>query len=1043
MLSQAWSRLPRLVAGLVVIWLLQLCASTSIAKDEVDYDQVIRPILSDRCYKCHGPDSETREADLRLDLVQDWSQQESGSSDLLIIKPGDSANSELFQRLVSDDEDAIMPPADSGLSLSESEKDAIQQWIDQGAKQAKHWSFVPIPTETVVPEIPKDFQDWPQNEIDHFVLTKQLSNGLTPNKSASNQRLVRRLFLDLTGLPPTPAEVQKWMAMPRQEMVSQLSQELMGRPAFGEHLAAQWLDAARYSDTYGYQVDRDRFVWPWRDWVVRSFNQNLPYDQFLTQQIAGDLLPDASADQILATTFCRLHPQKVEGGSVPEEFRVEYVSDRVQTYATAYLGLTMECCRCHDHKYDPVSQKNYFELSSFFDNIDEAGLYSYFTNSVPTPTLVLPDENKDQLTAELRAKVLQLQQDLANAADKVQPTAASIELNAIRAGLDAARIYSQDFEAENVIASTSENKIISRATKVGESKAIQLSGDEGYGLSVGNFRRWQPFTIALWMNTPDLKERAVVLHRSRAWTDAASRGYELLLEEGKLKFSLIHFWPGNAASVRMTNEFQLDTWHHVAISYDGSSQANGLRVYIDGKEQECETIRDQLTKQIAGGGNDNITLGERFRDRGFTDGKVDEVNVYNRQLSSLEIEHLWADANAELEKFHAELTTAEIRQYHVETSPLYQETLKRLQEARQQLFELQDGRQEIMVMRELQTPRQTFLLARGAYDAPTEPVDCATPEHVLEFPSELPENRLGLAQWTTDPQNPLTARVVVNRYWQRIFGVGLVRTPEDFGNQGAPPTHPLLLDFLARDLIENSWDVRRLIGKIVNSATYQQDSQVSPELRKRDPENLLLSRYPDGQRSAEVLRDTALAVSGLLNSQVGGPPVHPYDLSEAFSPTNFTAGEQQYRRSLYCYWKRTGPSPALIALDAAQRDVCQVKREKTQTPSQALVLLNAPQFVEAARSIALDTNDLPTLEQKIQFVYQRMLQRDASEEELTVLLSLYDDQLQAFANNPAAAENYLAVGQPKETEIKDPQALAALTAVVNTLFALDEFISRR
>lgn len=1112
--------------GLIALFglLIAGCLQTRLmAQDEIDFATQIRPLLSDRCYTCHGPDQNQRQADLRLDMPGAHLSGVAQSSERNVLQAGDAAASELFQRLVAED-DSRMPPRDSGLSLSATEVELIRAWIEQGATWDQHWSFQALPASVSLPVV--DDASWSKNEIDAFVLAKLKSQSIQPAPAADNATLVRRLYLDLIGLPPTWEQLQRLSDLPADQCVENTIDELLQRPEFGERMASDWLDAARYSDTFGYQVDRDRFVWPWRDWVIRAFNQNMPYDQFLTEQLAGDLLPNATPDQILATTFNRLHPQKVEGGSVPEEFRIEYVADRTQTAATAFLGLTLECCRCHDHKYDPLSQRDYFAMNAFFDNIDEAGLYSYFTDSVPTPTLVLPDQDLDRQTQVLQQEIAAVELQIADSVQRIRrgqdwrdaPPAPGAEASDLALGEPEfwpGQIAFHDFENQSGHSETngelvhkdpSENVFMFDAAR--GSQVVRMSGDEGIDLQVGNFPRWQAFSISLWIKTPDVKSRAVVLHRSRAWTDAGSRGYELLIEDGKLKWSLIHFWPGNAISIQATQTLPVERWVHVSVINDGSCRAAGLSIYMDGVLAESQIVRDALTKAITGGGGDSITLGERFRDRGFTGGWIDEVRVFDRPLSALELKRL---ANAPLDSSITFQEEAEVQaasgpqavsqlwadHWAQHFSPRVKDQRQKLQQLRERLCQVQDRRQEIMVMRELSRPRPTYLLARGAYDAPTVEVEPDTPAAILAFAGDLPRNRLGLARWMLDRKNPLTARVAVNRIWQMLIGHGLVRTSEDFGNQGTPPTHPGLLDYLAIDFIDSGWDVKRLVRKIASSATYRQSIRATALDKQRDPENRWLGRSHIHRWPAETLRDQALSLSGLLKHHIGGPPTKPYDLSEAFTPSAPDSGDGQYRRSLYTYWKRTSPSPAMVALDAAKKDVCQVRRERTVTPSQSLVFLNSPQFVEASRALAVSViqeanTQTPTdnrsrdaeptqadpddAEQssatlvanrsadetrsadEIKILFRRMLLREADEQELKVLNQLRASQRERFQQDPAATMAYLSIGNlPNEIKSTDGEAkntksqpgqtaaadLASLTVLANTLFALEELTSRR
>ena len=1009
-----------------VYWIVLVSLSVPAAAEppaSVDFDEQIKPILSDRCFACHGPDARNREAELRLD-------READAKNYAIV-PGKPEESEVYRRISSSDPEERMPPASSKLSLKPEEVELIKRWIEQGARWQEHWAFAP--PRKVQPPQGKN-ADWIRNEIDAFVLKRIEDAGLAPSERAERETLIRRVTFDFTGLPPTLEEIDAFLQEDSSNAYERLVDRLLQSERFGERLAADWLDVARYSDTYGYQVDRDRFVWPWRDWVIRAFNKNMPYDEFLTQQLAGDLLPDATDDAILATTFQRLHPQKVEGGSVPEEFRIEYVADRTQTFGTAFLGLTLECCKCHDHKYDPLSQKEFYQLSAFFDNIDEAGLYSFFTPAVPTPTLRLRDEATKKRQAELEKQIADAEARL-KAITGEQRDEFSQWLKSQPKPEIPGRIAHLDFEDHKDGA----NKSV--PGRVG--KAVKLNGDDGIGLDVGNFQRQEPFSIALWMNTPDVKERAVVFHRSRAWTDAGSRGYQLLIENGRLSASLIHFWPGNAIRIRTREAIPTNEWLHVTMTYDGSSRAEGLRIFINGQPVDCEIVRNQLDKEITGGGGDNITIGERFRDRGFTNGLVDEFQVFHRELTALEARQL-SDRVSLAEAFAK--PGDDLFAYYLATADREQEAKRdSLKKLREEYYKLQDAQQEIMVMRELDKPRQTYLLERGAYNARGEKVDAITPEFLPAFPKEAPRNRLGLARWLTHPEHPLTARVTVNRYWQMMMGQGLVRTPEDFGSQGEPPTHPDLLDWLARDFVEHGWDVKRLLKQIAMSATYQQTSAAPKELVARDPENRLLARTSTFRLPAEMLRDNALAVSGLLVNRIGGPPTRPYEVEASFAPMPRDKGEGLYRRSVYTYWKRNAPAPAMMALDASTREVCRVRRERTSTPLQTFVLMNGPQFVEAARVLAerLVLKHGGQTPELLTDMFRTLTSRRPSERELLVIRKLFDKQMAYFQGDAQRMEAYLSAGDAPVNPNVDKLRLAAAASVANALMSFDEAMMKR
>ena len=1033
---------------------LAYCLNSALSQP-VDFESQIKPLLSDRCFTCHGPDENSRKADLHL-----YSREGAMSKldeNLAIIMPGKPEASLLYKRLITDDPDELMPPPKSNLALSTKEKELIRRWIIEGANWKEHWAF----TQVNKPNLPKPRNsNWPKNEIDNFTLAKMESVKINPSPKAKREKLIRRLSFDLIGMPPALDEIDRFIKNDSPNAYEQVVDRLLGHSRFGEHLAVHWLDLARYSDTYGYQVDRDRYVWPWRDWVIRMFNDNLPYDDFLKWQLAGDLLPNTTDDQRLATAFNRLHPQKVEGGSVPEEFRVEYVADRNHTFGTAMLGLTLECARCHDHKYDPISQKEYYQFFAFFNTIDESGLYSYFTPSVPTPTLLMNsadakieiDKAKKQVTVDETQLVKIKKKENENYIQwlKQRPTEAKLS------GLIGHYTFDEykDGKLPN-LADESKKASSSQKNKIVPGKkgnALKLTGDDGVNLGIGNFNRTQPFTITLWMNTPNHKERTVVYSRSKAWTDAGSRGYQMLLRNGHLSTSLIHFWPGNAINIRAINKLPINEWHHVSVTYDGSTHANGLKIYIDGKLTKTEIHKDNLYKNITGGGNDNIVIGQRFRDVGFSKGLVDDFHVFNRKLTSIEIAQLY-DGQA-LNKILGnpvdKLSQTDhqfLREYYFTSiNETFTKQLSKLRSAREKVTKLLDGKTEIMVMEEMKVkPRSTFVLNRGVYNQPNEKVEPKTPKILPGFPKNAPRNRLGLAQWLTSKENPLTSRVAVNHFWQICFGNGLVRTPEDFGIQGKRPSHPALLDWLASDFMENDWNVKRLLKQIVMSATYQQSSLTRPFLEASDPENNLLARSPRYRLTAEMIRDNALNTSGLMSDRMGGSGSKPYDLTESFKPMGQDKGEGLYRRSVYTFWKRTGPAPVMMALDASKRDVCRAKRETTATPLQALVLMNGPQFVEAARKLgeSMVREHGDNIHSIIKDMFRKLTSREPSEREIVLMQKLHKEQLANFQKDNKATEAFLGVGASPNAIDLDKPKVAAAGILAKALMNFDEAVVKR
>lgn len=1038
--------------SVAIILAVSLTASLVSGDEKVTFDRDVRPILSDKCFFCHGPDGAKREADLRLDV-----REAAVASGAINTKtPGDS---ELLRRILSDDPDEQMPPASAKLGTLSAEDVAIlRKWIEQGADYEGHWSFVPLNQERIAASgNPVETAD----RIDDFVRTGLRRRHLDLQPAADRNTLIRRLSFDITGLPPTPDEIKSFAANASPDAVSELVDRLLNSPHYGERMAVDWLDAARYADSYGFQVDRQREMWPWRDWVVKAFNNNTPFDQFITWQLAGDLLPNATDEQILATAFNRLHQQEAEGGSVEEEYRVEYVCDRVQTFATTFLGLTFECARCHDHKYDPITQKEYYQLFSIFQNVDEAGLYSYFTMSPPTPALTLTDAASKQTLHSLQEKVQQLEQKSDEIRTRQQTAFEEWLKDEKRQSAAISLPELARFTFETLDGSSLANSIATGSPAVlkGENKltvgkngnAVEFTGDDPVDLPLGNFRREEPFAISLWLKTPDAKERAVVFHRSRAWTDAASRGYELLIEDGHLKWSLIHFWPGNAVSIAAEKPLPVNEWVHVVVSSDGSSRASGLQMFVSGKPAEINVVRDNLSREITGGGGDNIALGERFRDRGFRGGMIDDFRVFSRQLSHLEAMATFDEATAK-----AILSTPEgaieqscrdllYEHFLASADPAWAEYLSSLQQSRGELGKFHDSLKEIMVMRELPEPKKAYVLFRGEYSQRRDEVTAGTPAALSPFPDGAPKNRLGLSQWLTNPRHPLTARVTVNRVWQSLFGRGLVRTSEDFGSQGARPMYPEVLDALAAQLIGSGWDMKQLVRSIVLSGTYQQRSSADIRLMNDDPDNEWLARGPRFRLPAEMIRDNALVAAGLLNRAIGGAPVNPYEMTESFKPAAASGGDAVFRRSLYTMWRRTGPPPAMIAFDAPRRAVCTAKRERTDSPLQALILLNGVQYVEAARvlgeTVHLETSgDVPKM---IELACLRCLSREPDVREAEILSRLYHEQLRYFQTHTADAEQLLMIGQKRRDDTIAPAEAAAAAVLAQALLNHDECVMKR
>ncbi len=1040
-----------------------LAVSTRAAP--VDFRREVLPILSDACFRCHGPDEGTREAGLRLDQREGVFRTKN---ELTVVAPGKPEASELVLRIASKDADEVMPPPDSPRSLKPAEIETLRRWVAEGAPWSGHWAFDPIAT-VQPPAIPPEHAKKP---IDAFVAARLAAEKIVPAPAADRARLLRRVTFDLTGLPPTPAEVDAFLSDRSASAFEQAVDRLLASPHYGERMATEWLDLARYADTHGYQMDRPRAMWAWRDWVISAFNDNLPFDRFATWQIAGDLLPNATKTQRLATAFNRLHNQNEEGGIVEEEYRMAYVSDRVTTFGTAFLGLTFECARCHDHKYDPISQKDFYALSAFFQNIDEAGQISYvgFADAMPVPTLLLTSEEDDRLLTALRdqAKVAEQKVTAARAAAGDAFAAWLRWPGAMPETLPGLAAHF-DFDTQ------ADGKPLNRLNRLKGATLIEtpkfeteargtvavLDGENGFRFpGVGHFNRTEAFSLGLWIRPPEtFVPRTVVLHRTKAPADAGSRGYEILLENGRVAFALNYLWPGAALKIVSRAKLAPNAWSHLTVTYDGSSRAAGATIYLNGEPVEAEVVRDGLFKDIVYERSEpDLTIGQRFRDVGFAGGRVDDLTVFERALAPIEVAEL-AGRGALTQAFAAmpEKTTpaqrAGLFAYFtaVHFSPT-REASASLQAIRQEINRLISRTPEAMVMHEMPQPKRAFVLGRGAYDAPGEEVFAATPSALPPMAADAPRNRLGLARWLVDPANPLMARVTVNRLWQQMFGTGLVETSDNFGLQGAPPSHPELLDWLARDFMAKGWNVKALLREFALSETYRRASRADADTVARDPNNQWLARSSARRLTAEMLRDQALAVSGLLVEKIGGPAVKPYQppgLWEeiAMGRPKYVqgTGADLHRRSLYSFWKRTVPPPAMMLFDAADRSGCTVKRQSTNTPLQALALLNDVQLVEAARVLGerLLREGGGTRAAQIAWAFRAVCSRTATPAEMSVLEALFAEQHAIFAADEKAAEALLGIGEPKSDSTLPAADRAAATILAQALLNFDEALMRR
>lgn len=1018
----------------------------------VSYNHDIRPILAENCFVCHGPDQNKRAAGLRLDV-------RSAALGRAAFVPGKPEKSKLLQRVFASKEALRMPPVSSHKQLTLSQKAMLRRWIAEGAKYEAHWAFIPLPAQ-IAPPIPKR-KGWAKTPLDQFILARLEQERLAPSPEASRTEWLRRASFDLTGLPPSAGDVLGFLNDKAPRAYERVVDRLLASPHYGEQMALPWLDVARYADSYGYQSDLLCPTWPYRDWVIKAFNDNISYGQFLTHQLAGDLLPKPTRETRLATAFNRLHRMTNEGGSVAEEWRMEGVADRVRTFGTAFLGLTLECARCHDHKFDPITQKDYYAFSGFLNSIDEYGMYDS-SDRVPAPSLLLPTPAQDQELQRTKEAVLKLEaernrvpnarEDAFRAWLREKPTAVEADLTG--------RFDFERFEGtflKNLVPNATARGVRSDEVplvsgRVG--KAVQLDGENNINFpELGRFTRQTPYTIAFWMRDARLMKEPLVVFQACSGTDAGPFGYDLMVENGVLTARMFRHWPGNAIAVRAKETVPKEVWTQVAVTYDGSSHAAGLKIYLNGKLATLDVVRDKMLK---GSGAHTLIFGQRFRDRGFKGGQIDELSIYSRAISGVEVAQLFDGKSLQMALANPEQNAVALWEYYLSAiDPKMRETEKQLETARAMAISAEDACYEIAVMEEMAMPRPTYVLFRGNYDAvKTEQnrVSRTTPAALTSFGKSARKDRMGLAEWLLQENHPLTARVAVNRFWLQLFGRGLVETVEDFGTQGRAPSHPELLDWLARDFIRSGWDMKALVKKIVLSSTYRQASAARRELLERDPQNILLARGSSHRLSAESIRDLALFTSGLMEERVGGAPVSPYqpgDLwreSNTFSPAyQQSKGNDLYRRSLYTVWKRTAPMPNMLAFDAGSREVCIARRQTTSTPLQAFVLLNDPQFVEASRVLAERAlkEGGKTTEDRIKYIFLRLASREPTLMESRLLTDLLITQQQLFQKEGEEAQKLIRVGASKPDETLPAAELAAMTIVTQTILNLDATVWRR
>jgi hypothetical protein len=1139
--------LPLYVFGTIVLSALAQREAVPDRSEPVDFNWDVRPILSENCFRCHGLDEKNRKANLRLDIAEGAYAPLRRPSAHAVV-PGQPDASELIKRITADSAAVRMPPSSTGKVLTPEQVRILTRWIQQGAEYKPHWSFIP-PHLSAVP--PVNAVSRPVTDIDRFIVAKLQRASMALAPEADKETLINRVALTLTGLPPTLAEVDAFLRDTRPNAYEQLVDRLLASSAYAEHMAEQWLNMARFSESDGFLDDlHDRLVWPYRDWVIKAFNENMAFDRFSTWQIAGDLLPNHTKEQTLATAFLRLGKRTTENGAIDEEYRVEYAVERANLIGVGYLAMTVGCARCHDHKYDPIPTKEFYALTGFFNSVDEPGFYAPGRTGVtPGPTLTWTDARTESTLQNLGAQITATQKlfDAARAAATQHLRTQADELAAnhderaksLQASIDSATLAHYPFEqtmpvpddklptsrplnrpaplplAPETLAPNQRNSSpLERAaarksgvatdgrpqggTPVEQGAAEQttpirrnarraatlpasvvrsellwtpsvaggaapayvqspilkpgVKGNAFYfddinrGIlaeGVGQFERTQPFSVDLWIRAAAVYDDSTVFnHLENDYSGGA--GYALNLEKNHLRFSMLHSRAGNLIRVRTQQAVQVDTWTHVAVTYDGSSKARGVTIYLDGVAAAVDVLSDTLTRTIYANGGGSVgdeflgfAFGQRFRTKTMKDGAIDELRLFSKALTPAEVKFI----DCQMRGTDAAYTRDELLDALVTEAPEVKTAQIRLKSARDAENELISIQPEIMVMGDTPVPRQTYVLRRGQYDDHGEGVQPQALDAILAWKSDLPRDRRGLAAWLFDPQNPLTARVFVNRIWQMHFGRGLVETSEDFGSQGSIPTHPELLDYLAKSFIDSRWDVKRLQKMVVMSMTYRQRSDVTPEMQQKDPRNTLIERFPRMRMPAELIRDNALVASGLLVQKVGGRSVYPYEppgiwdgfAAYVYPDRSKVPNDDNHRRALYSFVKRNAPDPALAVFDFPDRGVISVRRATSNTPLQALVLLNDPQFLEAYRAIAREiVRTETTTDGRLVRVFRIATRRPPTADELGVLRPYYDEQVKEFSGDAGKATKL--TGPDRAGERPAHAELAALINVVTVVF---------
>lgn len=1042
--------------------LLAAMATASAAPAVVGFNQDIRPILADACFHCHGPDPGTRKAGLRLDTEAGFFTAKEGETPTVL--KGRPEESPLYQRLISTDEDEVMPPPESHKALKPDQVAKVKAWIEQGAPWQPHWSLIPPQR---APQPPVQDTAWVKNPVDRFVLSRLERAGLKPAPEADRRTLARRVSLDLTGLPPSQETVEAFVNDTAPDAYEKLVDHLLKSERYGEHRARYWLDAARYGDTHGLHFDKPREIWPYRDWVIKAFNQNVPFDRFTVEQLAGDLLPKPTEDQLIATGFQRCNITTNEGGTIDEENLANYAADRVQTLGWVYMGLTTNCAQCHDHKFDPITAKDYYSLAAFFRNTTQKPKDGNVKDG-NGPVLVIPQEKDRARWASLPGEIAAAkskQQDARKAAAPVfeqwlaSAKPEDLDKDAPMKGMVAHVPLNEGVgsEVRGICGTTTKFKATGEVTwtpggKIGPAPVMKTGGTFDLG-NVGDFEKNQPFSYGAWVRAGKIGMSGGIL--ARMDEKGGYRGWDLYQNDRSFSVHIVHNWPDDALKVSTRKPtIRPGVWQHVFVTYDGSGKAGGIKMYVDGVEQEMKVEVNALKGSIRT--QTPTRVGQRSHVQVFHEGSVQDVRIYDRKLAQAEIVTLSKVGPLRLmlaaSKLGPKQKEALFEHYLVSRDDSYKTALgqtTRLEgeqtaiKARSPLTHIQEEKMDTQPM--------ANILMRGQYDKLGEVVPAEVPAALGKLPAGAPRNRLGLAQWLIAPENPLTTRVTVNRFWQELFGRGLVVTSEDFGIMGTAPANPELLDWLAVEFRESGWDVKRFFKLLVTSATYRQAALITSEKLNKDRDNALLSRGPRFRMDAEMIRDYMLAVSGTLSPRMGGPGTLPYQPENIWEVVGMGTekyvqdqGENLYRRTVYNFWKRMAPPANMDIFNAPSREVSCVRRDRTNTPLQALVAMNDPQFIEAARHLAQRTlRSVPGDDAaKLNAISRRLLCRPLKAAELEILSASLADMRAHYQSHAEDAAALLKVGESKADATLPQGESAAWTMVCNQLMNLDEVLNK-